>query len=214
MAARLKMPVEQLASTILSWTSEERFAGLKRFYLSVYPKSSEFYEHFNKFKRKNVQEEVSKLIRDFIKNNFITIFFLLLIKKKTGQLKKIKTNEDEELLSKNFLDYYENINTFENVLGLIEDEVVCSSSEHKCADTVSNKAECSKSEVTSKEEIDSLYHRFMENLSEIDETNKFQNKIPENQHIDFENVKISSKSSEKNRQDQDKYDMLLKELFD
>jgi hypothetical protein len=53
MAEKLRISVKQLASMVLSWTPEERFAGMKRFYLNAYPMSREFYERFSKMKRKN-----------------------------------------------------------------------------------------------------------------------------------------------------------------
>ena len=104
------------------------------------------------------------------------------------------------------VDYYENLNTFENVLDLIEDEAF---NDKDKATTANQEIESKKSD-----EIDSLFEKFMNNTSEIDP-------LPSTSKRDDKTIKRNSSNSTVKKPDQDKdqnqddkYDKLFNELFE
>lgn len=131
MANKLEISVHELATIVVSWTPEERFAGMKRFYTATYPRSVEFYSRFSKCKKKTPVKSMSTI--------------------------RAKTTE---------ADYYENLNTFENVLGLIDDD----DDNAKEADAKEDLTEKSTNVQMEKrkDDIDSLFFDFMNKTSEID----------------------------------------------
>lgn len=236
MAARLKISPKELAETVIAWTAEERFAGMKRFYLASYPRSIEFYQRFSKFKRKlsvndddeSDHERTSKKAKSSTKSD-----------EKSQESKKIVR----------FVDYYQDLNTFENVLGLIEgeDEVVEEKKEKTSSDQpVKNPEDPRKSSIRSldNQDIDSLFENFMKSTSEIElptngdgirlESNieqldekimtSFLKRQVEDSPIERdareeENKKSSlsqnqSKSNTHLQTDQDRYNQILDDLFD
>lgn len=103
------------------------------------------------------------------------------------------------------VDYYENLNTFENVLDLIEDEAF----DDRDKATANQEIESKKSD-----EIDSLFEKFMNNTSEIDP-------LPSTSKRDDTNIKSNSSNStvkkpdqDKDKDQDDKYDKLFDELFE
>lgn len=104
------------------------------------------------------------------------------------------------------VDYYENLNTFENVLDLIEDEAFDDKDKATANEEISKKSD----------EIDSLFEKFMNNTSEIDP-------LPSTSKHDDKTIKINSSNSTVKKPDQDKdkdqnqddkYDKLFNELFE
>lgn len=96
------------------------------------------------------------------------------------------------------------MNTFENVLDLIEDEAFDDRDKATDNEEISKKSD----------EIDSLYEKFMNNTSEIDP-------LPSTSKRDDTTIKRNSSNSTVKKPDQDndqnqddKYDKLFNELFE
>lgn len=200
MAERLKLSVEQLAMSLMSWTPEERFAGMKRFYLAAYPRSAEFYESFSKLKACKTDSS-SQIDRQVRKN-------------------ESKSNKIE--IEAEPVDYYDQLNTFENVLDLIDDN------EEEIKTNLNVEIESRGQH----DEIDSLYEKFMNKTSDIDMSIVTKNTY-DNSHDSRKNDDLSASEREKETFKQklikpdlvnnsnsgeltgeDKYDRLLNEIFE
>ena len=101
MAKKLRISEEELADNILNMTKEERFAGLKAFYLMAYPNSKEFYESFGRPKRINSDSSPEESF-----------------KKLKSEEKESSDEEDEP--TKPQIDFYEDMSTFREVFDFID----------------------------------------------------------------------------------------------
>ena len=146
MATMLNIRVEELANKILSHTSkpEERFVSMKKFYTFMYPKSVEFYEKFSRKKKRKTSSAVETRL--------------------SSTPKKLKP---DSALSDNNVDYYDNLNSFENVLDLIDEKY----EQHSSVDNSESKTSSAKVEIAEKSrntdkneddnDIDKIFEKFM-----------------------------------------------------